>query len=43
MVTEKMKWEKELTALRGIGEIDELNSEIDLLRKDIIRGEEERI
>jgi DNA sulfur modification protein DndD len=42
MISEKMKWEKELTGLRGIGDIDELNSQIESVRKDIKREEETR-
>jgi DNA sulfur modification protein DndD len=42
MMEQRAQWDKELTALRGIGDIDELNKRIEGLRRDMSRLEGER-
>lgn len=42
MAEQKTKWNKELTGLRGIGDIDELNSRIESIRPDIEKLETAR-
>jgi peptidoglycan hydrolase CwlO-like protein len=42
MTAQKNRWDKELTGLRGLGDIDELNSQIEEVTEDIHRYEEVR-